>query len=357
MSVTRRSGFRSGLRHTRRLCLPVLATALIAGLTACGSDSGQASSSGPAAKPEPGPFCGSACQEALTLGVDPQTVKGKVGLALNSTAFSYGVAMRNEAEAEVEKYFPNIDLTVTDGQGNAATQSNNVDNLVARGVEVLLISPYQADALVPAIKRAEEAGVKVITVDRSANTDVTSYIAPDDVANGEAVGNYLAEQLGGQGKILEITGTPGASATIARHDGFMKALASHPGMQIIADYNGDYLRGPALKVTENALQRFPAGSFDAIFVQADEMAVGVVQALKEAGRDDIPVVGINGEKAGLQLIQSGSQAATAVYATCAREGIMAAAKLLAGEPIPNRIAMDSTLITKDNVAQFVDKTW
>lgn len=359
MSAMRRYRYLDGRLHrTREFVLPLLATVLIAGLTACGSSSGQASLSGPAVKPEPGPFCGSGCQQALSLGVDPRTVEGKVGLSLNSTAFSYGVAMRNEAEDEVKKYFPNIDLVVTDGQGNAATQSNNVDNLVTRGVKVLLISPYEANALVSAIKRAEAAGVKVITVDRSANTDVTSYVAPDDVANGEAVGNYLAQQLGGQGKILEITGTPGASATIARHDGFMKAISAHPGMQILASYNGDYLRGPALQVMQNALQRFPAGSFQAVFTQSDEMAVGVVQALKEANRAaGIPVVGINGEQAGLQLIQNGSEQATAVYATCAREGIMAAAKLLSNESIPSRVAMDSTLITKDNAAQFVGKTW
>jgi ribose transport system substrate-binding protein len=266
--------------------------------------------------------------------------------------------MRSEGQDEVTKYFPHMDFVVTDGQGSAAKQSSDVDDAVTRGTQVLLISPYQADALAPAIDRATAAGVKVITVDRNTTTKVLSFISPDDVANGEAVGKYLAARLNGKGKIIEVTGTPGASPTIARHDGFMKGIAGSPGISIIASQSGDYLRGPALTAMENILQRFPSGSFDAVYTHADEMAVGVVQALKEVGRDkEVFVCAINGEAVGLELIQKGDLAATAVYSTVAREGVIAAAKVLAGESIPARITMDSTLVTKDNVEQFIGKTW
>lgn len=343
---------------TRRQRTAALVAVLAVGLTlsACGqSASNTATASGPA---QPGSFCGGECKNALTLKADPSTIKGKVGLSLNSTAFSYGVAMRNEAEDQVKKYFPNMELTVTDGQGNAAKQSNDVDNLVARGIKVLLISPYQADALVPAIERAKKAGVQVVTVDRGANTDVTSYVAPNDVQNGQVVGEYLAKQLNGKGKIIEITGTPGASPTVARHNGFMKGIEKFPGMEIIASENGDYLRAPALTAMENLLQRYPAGSFQAVYVQADDMASGVVQALKEANRSEGVIVGsVNGQEVGLSLVKKKELAATAVYATVAREGILAAAKLLAGESLSKTIYMDSTLVTSDNVDAVTGKTW
>ncbi|WP_454109386.1 substrate-binding domain-containing protein [Leifsonia shinshuensis] len=334
-----------------------LAVALV--ITACsGQASGGTGSGTVKGTPEPGFFCKDACATALKVDADPASIKGKVGLSLNSTAFSYGVAMRNEAEDQVKKYFPGIDLTVTDGQGNAAKQSNDVDNLVARGIKVLLISPYQADALVPAIKRAEAAGVKVVTVDRGANTDVTSYIAPNDFENGKVVAEYLAKQMNGKGKIVEITGTPGASPTIARHDGFMKGLSAYPDIKVIASQNGDYLRAPALTAMENLLQRYPAGSFQAVYAQADDMASGVVQALQEANRlKGTFVVSINGQQVGLDLVKKGDLTATAVYATVAREGILAAAKLLAGEKIPKHVWLTSTLVTSANVSDVSGKTW
>lgn len=329
-------------------------------LAACGSsdDDGGKAAAKSAGPPKPGIFCAEPCQKALTLKADPASIEGKVGLSLNSLAFAYGVVMKEEAEDQVKKSFPGIDLTVTDGQGSGQKQSQDVDDLVARGIKVLLISPYQADSLVPAIERAKKAGVKVITVDRSANADVESFISPDDEANGMAVGEYLAKKLGGKGKIIEITGTPGASATIARGGGFHKAIDKYPGIQVVAQQNGDYLRGPSLKVTEDLLQRYKKGSFDAIFAHADEMSVGVAQALREAGRDgEVPVVSINAEEAGLDLIKGGQLDATAVYSTVAREGIIAAAKVIAGEKLPKRIPMDATLVTEDNVDEFVGKTW
>ncbi len=332
------------------LAVAVSSALLLSGCSSSGSgSSATAASAGPA---QPGAFCGPTCKAALALKVNPDTITGKVGLSLNDTSFSYGVAMRNQAEEEVRKYFPKMQLTVTDGQGNAAKQSNDVDNLVASGIKVLLISPYEADALVPAIRRAEAAGVKVVTVDRNANTSVTSYIASNDVDNGKAVGTWMAKQLHGKGKILEITGTPGASPTIARHDGFMEGIKPYPGIKVIASENGDYLKAPALTAMQNLLQRYPAGSFQAVYVQSDDMAVGVIQAIQEANRKGIIVGSINGEQIGMDAIKKGQLGATAVYAVVSREGVMAAAKLLAGETLPKHIWMTSTLVTKDNVAKY-----
>lgn len=343
---------------TRSAVAGVAGLAVAIALSACASSTATESTGTVSGPPQPGIFCQGECATVLELEADPATVEGKVGLSLNSTAFSYGVAMRNEAEDQVKKYFPGIDLVVTDGEGDAVKQSNDVDNLVASGIDVLLISPYQADALVPAIKRAQDAGVTVITVDRGANVDVTSYVAPNDFENGLAVGEYMAEQLGGEARIIEITGTPGASPTLARGGGFAEAISKYPGMEIIASENGDYLRAPALTAMENLLQRYPEGSFDAVYVQADDMAAGVIQALKEANRlEGILVGSINGQEVGLSLVESGELAVTAVYATVAREGILAAAKVLAGESLPDEIWMTSTLVTSDNVADVLGKTW
>jgi ribose transport system substrate-binding protein len=342
-----------------RLGAMVAAAGASAVLVACGGASsnsktnsgGSASASIPAA--QPGPFCGQACKQALKLSADPSSVKGKVGLSQNSLAFSYGVGIKNSAEAEAKKYFPNIDLTVTDGQGSVQKQSSDIDDLVARGIKVLLISPYQADALVPAIQRAKSAGVKVITYDRNANTDVESFVSSDDVLNSEAVGNFLAKKTSGKARIIEITGTPGASPTVARHDGFHKAIAKYPGMKVIATANGDYLPTTGLKVMSDLLGRYKKGSFDAIYAHADDMSGGIARAMREAGRaQEVPILSINGQQIGVDLLKKGDMEATGAYALVGREAVMAAAKVLAGETLPKRITLDPGLITKDNVAKY-----
>jgi ribose transport system substrate-binding protein len=334
---------------------------------ACGGDdksseaapaagSGDAAQSTASAKPEPGIFCGPQCKEALTLKADPASIKGKVGLSQNSLAFSYGVGIKKSAEDQAKKYFPNMELTVTDGQGSVQKQSADVDDLVARGIKVLLISPYQADALVPAIERAKKAGVKVITYDRNANTDVVSFVSSDDVLNSEAVGEWLAKKLNGKARIIEITGTPGASPTVARHDGFHKAISKYPNMKVIAKANGDYLPTTGLKVMSDLLGRYPKGSFDAIYTYADDMGQGVARALREAGRaKEVPIVSINGQQVGVDLIKKGEMDATGAYAEVGREAVMAAAKVLAGEPLPKRVTLEPSLITSENVDELDGK--
>jgi ribose transport system substrate-binding protein len=306
--------------------------------------------------PQPGLFCGAECKTALTLKADPASIKGKVGLSQNSLAFSYGVGIKNSAIDQAKKYFPGMDLTVTDGQGSVQKQSADVDDLVARGIKVLLISPYQADALVPAIERAKRAGVKVIAYDRTANTDLISFVSSDDVLNSEAVGKWLVQKLNGKGRIIEITGTPGASPTIARGGGFHKVIDKEPGMKVIAKANGDYLPTTALKVMSDLLGRCPKGSFDAIYTYADDMAQGVARALREAGRaKEVPIVSINGQQVGIDLIKKGELDATGAYAQVGREAVMAAAKVLAGEPLPKRITLEPSLITKENVSEYDGK--
>jgi ribose transport system substrate-binding protein len=329
-------------------------------LSACGTSSAGKTSAASARIPAavPGLFCDAQCASVLALKADPASIRGKVGFSVDSEGFTYGAAMQKQAIEQARTYFPNLELTVTNGQGSVEKQSSDVDDLVARGIQVLLISPYVADALVPAIVRAQRAGVKVITVDRTANTKVTSYIASDDHANGQLVGGYLAKRLNGKGRIIVITGTPGSSPEIARGGGFQQAISRYPGIKTVGTINGNFLQSTAETVMADALQRFPKGSFDAIYAMSDDMAAGAVQAMSQANRmnEGTFMVSINAEQIGLDLIQSGRElAATAAYAVVAREGIMAAAKVIAKEPIPPRVAVNGPLITKSNASQYSGK--
>src|SRR5207245_4917597 len=110
-------------------------------------------------------------------------------------------------------------------------------------------------ALTPVVKEAMDAGIKVVTLDRKVNTPVTVHVGGDNLPLGVGAGEFLAKKLNGKGKIIELQGTAGASATIDRNKGFAEAIAKHPDMKVVASQNCDYTRDKAVKFMEHLVQR------------------------------------------------------------------------------------------------------
>jgi ribose transport system substrate-binding protein len=352
--------------HRRRVTSAVLVAGVAALVAAgCGNSddsstsSGSASSASTAAasatpvKIDWGPYCGTACQEALTLKAPADSIKCKVGFPLAATSFPYGAAMKTKTAEAAEKYFPNMDLQIIDGQGDTTKQSNDVDTLIAKGVDVMLINALEAKALAPAVKRAVDAGVKVVSVDRAVDTPVLTTIKADDFTLGQGDAKYIVEQLKGKGNVVEIAGTSGASPTIDRHAGFESVIKENPGIKVIASQAGDYDRGQGLKVMEDLLQRFPSGQIDAVFAHADNMSLGAIQAIKAAGRqDEMVVAGADGQDSAFTAIAAGDYGATVVYPLIVPMDVVAAAKACADEPMPKDIKLDAPLVTKENVDKY-----
>ncbi|MEA2401675.1 MAG: ribose transport system substrate-binding protein [Thermoleophilaceae bacterium] len=338
-------------------------TACMAALVAasCGSDDNGGGGSGDEAfaKLKPGEasvYCVGPCKEALRLTQKARDASCKVGVSWSDTSFPYGAAAISRSK-KTAAGFPNMELTTTDARGDAATQSSQVDDLIARGVDVLILSPADAKALAPAAKRATDAGIKVIASDRNVDSPVSTYIGSDNVEAGRVGGKYIVDTLGGKGNVVELQGSLGASPTIDRNKGFEEALQGSD-IKVIASETADYARDKGLQVMENLLQRFGAGKIDAVFTHNDEMSLGAIQAIKEAGRqDEIKVVGVDGQQSALRAIEAGQYAATVVYPLPVPEHILAAAKLCAGEKLPARIKQANPLATADNVAKFDGTTF
>ncbi|MCW2839510.1 MAG: ribose transporter substrate-binding protein [Aeromicrobium sp.] len=300
-------------------------------------------------------YCGSDCVEGLAFSGDQEAVKCTVGISQNSLQHPYGVAQKKGFEAAAKAYFPNMKLIITDAQGDSVTQSNQVQDMVTRGIDVLLITPFEADSLVPAVKAAVGAKVKVITHDRTVNTPVLTELLDDNEALGKAAGQYFADRLGAEGgNVVMIKGSLGASATNERTDGFMSVVKSNPAIKIVATQTGNYVRTEGLTVMQDYLQRFPKGKLTAVYAQNDEMALGARQAIQEAGRDDdIWVYGLDGSKTGMEAVKSKQLAGTVVYPTNVPEGIVAAAKACSGESMPKQISLTGAAITPENVDKYL----
>lgn len=279
-----------------------------------------------------------------------------IGFSQCTTNHPWRVAMVEGNKKWVEENLPDVEFIVTDGQNDATKQVSDVDDLIARGVDVLMLSPLTSEALTGAAKRAMEAGIKVITIDRKVDTEVNAHIGAENKPIGEYAAKFLNEKLNGVGKIIEIQGTAGASATNDRHNGFVEELVNYPDMAIIGEQYCDYLRENALKFMEDMLQKYGPGEIDAIYAHNDEMAFGALKALESAGREDEAVIiGVDGEELAIQAVKDGIFDLTITYPYCAPEGIQYAYKLAKGEEIPSEIVLNNQPIDAANVDEWIGK--
>ncbi len=195
-----------------------------------------------------------------------------------------------------------------DAQDDTAKQSNDVDDLIQQGVDILLINPVDSSAITPAVESANSADIPVIMMDRSSDEgDVVTLVASDNVAGGEMAADYIKEMTGENAKTVQLEGIPGASATRERGEGF-KNVADQ-SLDVLDSQTADFDRAKGLTVMENMLQAH--SDIQAVFAQNDEMALGAIEAIESAGKaDDIQVVGFDGTDDGVKAVKDGRLSAT-----------------------------------------------
>jgi len=261
--------------------------------------------------------------------------KDLVGLSVSTLNNPFFVTLRDGAKAAASK--AGLDLVVLDAQDKADKQVGDIEDLVQRKVKVVLVNPTDAAAVVPAIQRANAAGVPVITVDRAAGGGkVAFHIASDNVAGGKMAGELICKLLGGKGNVVELEGIPGSSAARDRGKGFNDALkASCPGVKVVARQTANFDRGQGLSVMENVLQAQKA--IDAVFAHNDEMALGALQATRASGRA-IKVVGFDATDDAVKAVQACQMAATVAQqpSEMGRLSVEKAAQLAKGGKAPDK---------------------
>jgi ribose transport system substrate-binding protein len=251
-----------------------------------------------------------------------------------------------------------IELVVTDAQGQTAKQVADVEDLIARRVNVILLAPREYDGLAPALQAAREANIPVVLVDREAagtpGQDYVTFLGSNFVEQGRRAGEWLAQQTNGQARIVELSGTPGASVTADRAKGFREAIAKHPGMQIVASQTGNFARATAQGVMQNIAQA-RGRAITAVYAHNDEMALGAVQGLRAAGLEPgkgVLLVSVDGERAALEAIERGELGAT--VESNPRFGPLAfdtIEKLRRGESVPPKILLTDRFFDRSNAAQ------
>ncbi len=220
---------------------------------------------------------------AFAAGRGEQADDGEIviGMSVPGLQFPFFVTMRDQAEEAAAELGARI--VFADGQNDSAKQTADIESFISRGVDAILISPITVDSQVPVMERAVEAGIPVASVDRKANTDrILVHVGADNVEGGRAAARYIIEQLGGSGRVIELEGTPGASAAIDRSQGFNEVM-SQSDVEVIASQPADFNRAQAQTVMENLIQANP--DFDAVFGANDEMIIGAIEAMRGSGID------------------------------------------------------------------------
>jgi ribose transport system substrate-binding protein len=286
---------------------------------------------------------------SMSAGIAFAADKIVIGFSQGTMNHPWRVAMVEGNQKYAEANLSDVELIVTDGQNVSSKQVTDVESLIARGIDILMISPLTSDALTPVVQDALDAGIKVVTLDRKVNVPVTVHVGALNKPIGEQAGKFLADTLGGKGNIIEIQGTAGASATVDRHDGFADGIAGS-GLEIIAEQHADYLRENAVKFMEDMLQRFGPGEIQAVYAHNDEMALGAIQALEAAGRlSEVSVVGVDGQETAYEAIKAGKMAATFTYPYVAPEGVQIAYKVAKGESVGSEVILPGKQVDANNI--------
>lgn len=272
-----------------------------------------------------------------------------VGLSISTLNNPFFVDLRDGAQAAAKRL--NVNLVILDAQNDSAREASQIEDLIQKRVAVIAINPTDSDAIVPTIRKINSARIPVVTVDRGANGgDIIAHIASDNVAGGMMAAEYAGKRLNGRGAVVMLEGIAGTSAARDRGKGFRDGLKKNPGIQLIAVQTADFDRAKGLAVMENLLQAHR--KIDAVFAQNDEMALGAIQAIVAAKRqNEMFVVGFDAIADALAAVKAGTMAATIAQQPkeMGRLAVEAAVRIINKQSVPKFTPVPLKLVTKDTM--------
>jgi ribose transport system substrate-binding protein len=342
----------------RRLMVLAVAMLLALGAVACGSDDDDGGSDG-----------GSASAQTTSDSGSSETSSGVGGVvsivaSVPPTDHGWLGAISKNAKAAAERY-DDVRFRLLEA-ADADSQAQQIEQVISDRPDALVVLPQDGAALTPVAQRAEAAGIRVVNVDRlfTAPDAATATILGDNYQIGVLAANYIADRLRCEGNVVEIQGLAGISVTEERSRGFtdqLKKACPDGGVDIVARQPGDFNPDTGLRVMETILQA--QNQIDAVYTHDDDMAQGVVQAIRNAGRDDdMFLTGVGGSQDAMdQIKEGGLYAATFLYNPNMAASAVNMARLIArgeGFPelvppeVPRQIVVPAATVTRDNVDEY-----
>ena len=295
---------------------------------------------------------GAACGDKTASDRGIPAAAGAPGYTIGMSQCNLGEPWRVQMNADIQAAaaaHPELKVVFKDAQNDSLRQRSQIEEFIGAGVDLIIVSPKEAAPLTQPVAAAHAKGIPVIVLDRRVLGDAfTCFIGADNKRIGRAAGIWIAEKLGGKGRVVELKGLMTSTPGQDRNSGFREGIKGS-GLEIVFEADMKWLEPDARREMESALARHP--KIDLVYAHNDPGAHGAFLAAQAAGRDkEILFVGIDGlPHEGQVYVKRGILAASFEYPTGGREAVETALKILAGEPVPKEITLASRVFTKEDV--------
>jgi ribose transport system substrate-binding protein len=290
-------------------------------------------------------------------GTTTQAKQFKIGMANFTLCCAYFIGMDKAVKDEASAY-SNIEIISTDAGGDAAKLNSDIEDMIAKKVDGVIISGGPLEQLPAALDSLKKANIPVVLVDRQWSGGYTSYVGPENFTIGQQDGQFIVNKLQGNGVLAVIKGGPADNSIgLNRTKGVLDVVGKVPGIKVItaADFGG-WSEDGGLKQMENLLAANP--KIDAVFCENDSMCLGAQRAIADANRTaEMFLCGVDGQKEALLQIKNGSNyGCTGLNNSdqIGRAGLNRMMAILAGATPPLNTILPSPLITIDNAVKYYD---
>ncbi|MBA1430854.1 sugar ABC transporter substrate-binding protein [Pseudomonas fluorescens] len=282
----------------------------------------------------------------------------KVGVSMSAFDDTFLTYLREDMDKQAKSYpkGDGVQLQFEDARADVVKQLSQVENFISQKVDAIIVNPVDTASTKNIISAATKAGIPLVFVNRRPDQkdlpkDVVAVVS-DDVEAGKLQMQYIAEKLGGKGKIVILLGDLANNSTTNRTKGVKEVLAKYPDIKIEQEQTGIWLRDRGMTLVNDWLTQ--GRDFNAVLANNDEMAIGAAMALKSAGKKDVLIAGVDGTPDGLNAITKGEMAASAFQDAKGQAvgSVEAARKMARHEPVEQDVVIPFKLITPDNVKDF-----
>jgi len=276
-----------------------------------------------------------------------------IGVSLLNLSSEFIVMLNQAMTAKAREL--GVRLIVNDAQRSAEKQVQQVESFIAQKVDAIILNPCEVEASSPAVDKARAAGIPIVNVNSESRSTPTAFVGSRDEESGRIAMEYLARRLNGQGNVVMMHGFMGQAAQLKRDQGAREILARHPNLKLLADQTAEWDRAKAMSLMENWIQSY-GSQIQAVFAQNDEMGMGAVIALEQAGiKDKVVVASVDAIADALQAVKAGRLDATVFQDAQGqgRQAVETAVKILRHEPFDPAVFIPFQLVTRTNVAQFL----
>ena len=284
----------------------------------------------------------------------------KVGVSMSAFDDTFLTYLREDMDKQAKSYpkGDGVQLQFEDARADVVKQLSQVENFISQKVDAIIVNPVDTASTKNIINAATKAGIPLVFVNRRPDQkdlpkDVVAVVS-DDTEAGRLQMQYIAEKLGGKGKIVILLGDLANNSTTNRTKGVKEVLAKYPDIKIEQEQTGVWLRDKGMTLVNDWLTQ--GREFNAVLANNDEMAIGASMALKSAGTKpgSVLIAGVDGTPDGLNAITKGDMAASAFQDAKGQAvgSVEAARKMARNEPVEQNVIIPFQLITPDNVAKF-----